>query len=294
MCFLERQWIDMGTTRTDLAVESLENLKKAKNFSSLEGVAVQESARCGFPVTAVAVTDEAGAKVIGQPIGRYATVDLRPYFRRETDFFRRGCRCLSIELRNLLPSHLERGVLVAGLGNRAMTADAIGPLALENLLVTRHMVRRQPQQFRHFTPVAAVATGVLAATGMETLEHLRGAVETLWPAAVIAVDALAARERTRLCATVQMGNTGLVPGSGVGNHRKAVNAETLGIPVIALGVPTVIEVSHLGGAQAGEALFVTPRDIDAKVRELSRLIGYSITLALQEGLTVEDITGLIG
>ena len=284
----------MGTTRTDLAVESLENFKSGKNFSSLEGVAVQESERQGFSITAVAVTDEAGAKAIGKPIGRYATVDLRPYFQREQDFFRRGCRCLSIELRNLLPTHLERGVLVAGLGNRAMTADAIGPLALENLLVTRHMVRRQPQQFRHFTPVAAVATGVLAATGMETLEHLRGAVEILRPAAVIAIDALAACERTRLCATVQLGNTGLVPGSGVGNHRKAINADTLGVPVIAMGVPTVIEVSHLGGQREEDALFVTPRDIDAKVRELSRLIGYSITLALQEGLSVEDITGLLG
>ncbi|MBR5571934.1 MAG: GPR endopeptidase [Oscillospiraceae bacterium] len=284
----------MGTTRTDLAVESLENLRKAKNFSSLVGVAVQESDRQGFPVTAVSVTDETGAKAIGKPIGRYATVDLRPYFRREEDFFRRACRCLSLELRNLLPSHLEQGVLIAGLGNRAMTADAIGPLALEHLLVTRHMVRRQPRQFRHFTPVAAVATGVLAQTGMESLEHLRGAVEILRPAAVIAVDALAACERTRLCATVQMGNTGLVPGSGVGNHRKAVNAETLGVPVIALGAPTVIEVSHLGLKREEETLFVTPRDIDDKVKELSRLIGYSINLALQEGLTVEDITGLLG
>ena len=284
----------MDISRTDLAVESLENLKRAKNFSSLEGVTVQESTRCGFPVTAVAVTNEMGAQAIGKPMGRYATVDLRPYFRREEDFFRRGCRCLAIELRNLLPSHLERGVLVAGLGNPRLTADAIGPFALENLLVTRHMVRRQPRQFRHFTPVAAVATGVLAATGMETLEHLQAAVETLRPAAVIAVDALAACERTRLCATAQMGNTGLVPGSGVGNHRKAVNAETLGVPVIALGVPTVIEVSHLGGTREEDALFVTPRDIDAKVQELSRLIGYGITLALQEGLTVEEITGLLG
>ena len=284
----------MGATRTDLAVESLENLKKTKIFSSLGGVDVQERQRHGFSVTAVSVTDEAGAQAIGKPVGHYATVDLRPYFHREADFFRRGCRCLAMELRNLLPSHLEQGILVAGLGNRAMTADAIGPLALENLLVTRHMVRRQPQQFRRFTPVAAVATGVLAETGMETLEHLRGAVAVLRPAAVIAIDALAACERTRLCATVQMGSTGLVPGSGVGNHRKAVNAETLGVPVIALGVPTVIEVSHLGGERGEESLFVTPRDIDTKVHELSRLIGYGITLALHEGLTVEDITGLLG
>ena len=109
------------------------------------------------------------------------------------------------------------------------------------------------------------------------------------PAAVIAIDALAACDRSRLCATVQLGDTGLVPGSGVGNHRKAVNENTLGVPVIAMGVPTVI-----GAQKREETLFLTPRDIDGKVRELSRLIGYGISLALQRGLTVEDITGLIG
>ena len=110
-----------------------------------------------------------------------------------------------------------------------------------------------------------------------------------------AIDALAARSRHRLCATVQLGDTGLIPGSGVGNHRKAINAETLGVPVVAVGVPTVIAASLLGeGTEDDDPLFLTPRDIDEKVRELGRLIGYGITLALQEGLTVEDVTGLLG
>lgn len=280
--------------RTDLALESVENLKKAKNFSSLDGVEVQEMQREGFPVTAIHVTDGSGSRVLGKPPGHYVTIDLRPYFRREEGFFRRACACVAQAVRALLPEDTAQGVLVAGLGNRRMTADAIGPLALENLLVTRHMIRQLPQQFRGFTPVSALATGVLAATGMETLEHLRSAAAAVRPAACIVIDALAACERTRLCATVQLSDTGLVPGSGVGNHRRAVNTHTLGIPVIALGVPTVIEAAHLGGARQEEALFLTPRDIDGKVRELSRLIGYGITLALQEGLTVEDITGLLG
>lgn len=284
----------MAITRTDLAVESMENLKKGKNFSTLPGVEMKNVQRQGFPVTAIAITDKDSGKAIGKPPGHYATIDLRPYFHREEGFFPRACGCIAHEVRALLPADLRRGVLVAGLGNRRLTADAIGPLALENLLVTRHMVERLPRQFRGFTPVAALSTGVLAATGMETLELLQGAVSSMQPTAVIAIDALAACERTRLCATVQLSDTGLVPGSGVGNHRKAVNAETLGVPVIALGVPTVIEATHLGAKQEKETLFLTPRDIDGKVRELSRLIGYGITLALQNGLTVEDITGLIG
>ena len=284
----------MAITRTDLAVESMENLKKGKNFSALPGVEMKNVQREGFPVTAIEITDKDSGEAIGKPPGHYATIDLRPYFHREEGFFRRACECISHEVRALLPADLRCGVLVAGLGNRRLTADAIGPLALEDLLVTRHMVERLPRQFHGFTPVAALSTGVLAATGMETLELLQGAVSTVKPAAVIAIDALAACDRTRLCATVQLSDTGLVPGSGVGNHRKAVNAETLGVPVIALGVPTVIEAAHLGAKQEKEALFLTPRDIDGKVRELSRLIGYGITLALQNSLTVEDITGLIG
>ena len=126
-------------------------------------------------------------------------------------------------------------------------------------------------------------------------ELLRGAVQASGCAAVIAIDALAARSRDRLCATIQLGDTGLIPGSGVGNHRKAINARTLGVPVIAVGVPTVIAASLLGDDTAeDDPLFLTPRDIDEKVRELGRLMGYGITMALQEGLTVEDITGLLG
>ena len=185
---------------------------------------------------------------------------------------------------------------VVGLGNDAMTPDAVGAAALEHLLVTRHMVRSMPRQFGALTPVAALATGVLARTGVETLELIRGAADRLHPSVVIAIDALAARSRHRLCATVQLGDTGLIPGSGVGNHRKAVNARTLGVPVIALGVPTVIDGAALCGGEDAppSGLFVTPQDIDRRVRELGRLIGYGVTLALQPGLTPEDAAALLG
>jgi len=286
----------MRITRTDLALEGVEQLQQGGDISRLDGVCAAEYTRHGYGVTDVRVATKQAAEAVGKPEGRYVTIDLRPYFRREEGFFARAARCLASELRTLLPGVGEDWpVLVAGLGNRGMTADAVGPLALESLLVTRHMVRSLPRQFRGFTPVSALAPGVLAATGMEALELLRGAVQATGCAAVIAVDALAARSRERLCATVQLGDTGLIPGSGVGNHRKAIDKTTLGVPVVAVGVPTVIAAHLLGDGQPeDDPLFLTPRDIDGKVRELGRVIGYGVTLALQEGLSVEDVTGLLG
>lgn len=286
----------MRITRTDLALEGVEQLRQGGDISRLDGVCAAEYTRHGYGVTDVRVATKQAAEAVGKPEGRYVTIDLRPYFRREEGFFARAARCLASELRTLLPGVGEDWpVLVAGLGNRGMTADAVGPLALESLLVTRHMVRSLPRQFRGFTPVSALAPGVLAATGMESLELLRGAVQATGCAAVIAVDALAARSRERLCATVQLGDTGLIPGSGVGNHRKAIDKTTLGVPVVAVGVPTVIAAHLLGDGQPeDDPLFLTPRDIDGKVRELGRVIGYGVTLALQEGLSVEDVTGLLG
>lgn len=286
----------MRITRTDLALEGVEQLRQGGDISRLDGVCAAEYTRHGYGVTDVRVATKQAAEAVGKPEGRYVTIDLRPYFRREEGFFARAARCLASELRTLLPGVGEDWpVLVAGLGNRGMTADAVGPLALESLLVTRHMVRSLPRQFRGFTPVSALAPGVLAATGMEALELLRGAVQATGCAAVIAVDALAARSRERLCATVQLGDTGLIPGSGVGNHRKAIDKTTLEVPVVAVGVPTVIAAHLLGDGQPeDDPLFLTPRDIDGKVRELGRVIGYGVTLALQEGLSVEDVTGLLG
>lgn len=286
----------MRITRTDLALEGVEQLRQGGDISRLDGVCAAEYSRHGYGVTDVRVATKQAAEAVGKPEGRYVTIDLRPYFRREEGFFARAVGCLASELRTLLPGVGEDWpVLVAGLGNRGMTADAVGPLALESLLVTRHMVRSLPRQFRGFTPVSALAPGVLAATGMEALELLRGAVQATGCTAVIAVDALAARSRERLCATVQLGDTGLIPGSGVGNHRKAIDKTTLGVPVVAVGVPTVIAAHLLGDGQPeDDPLFLTPRDIDGKVRELGRVIGYGVTLALQEGLSVQDVTGLLG
>ena len=285
----------MFIKRTDLALEARELWQEsAERTTRLMGVKATKSKLEGYPVTRVDILDHRGEEALGKPQGSYFTIDLTTFWQRKADFFERAVRAVGTELKALLPA--EGSALVVGLGNDAMTPDAVGAAALEHLLVTRHMVRSMPRQFGALTPVAALATGVLARTGVETLELIRGAADRLHPSVVIAIDALAARSRHRLCATVQLGDTGLIPGSGVGNHRKAVNARTLGVPVIALGVPTVIDGAALCGGEDAPptGLFVTPQDIDRRVRELGRLIGYGVTLALQPGLTPEDAAALLG
>jgi len=255
-----------------------------------------ESMQDGCPVTDIRIYTEAQARALGRPVGRYITVDLRPALDRQEPLTRRAAHCVALQLRSLLPADAAGQVLVVGLGNAAMTPDAVGPLAVDSLLVTRHMVRAMPRQFGRFTPVSALCTGVLAQTGLETLELIRGAAERICPRAIIAIDALAARSRHRLCATVQLSDTGLIPGSGVGNHRQAVDKAALGVPVIAIGVPTVIDGAVLCGQEDSPAsgLFVTPQDIDHRVAELGKLIGYGVTLALQPHLTLEDVAALVG
>lgn len=299
----------MFTPRTDLALEAAENLGVGtKNLPHLSGLH-QSTDQChGYEITTLHVTDTASAKALGKPEGTYVTMDLHPYYTRQSGFFTRATQCLCAQLSHLLPpTGPDHSVLVVGLGNRSMTPDAVGPLSLENMLVTRHMIRTLPEQFRSFTPVSAIATGVLSETGIESQELIHAVVRATSPSAVIAVDALAARNRNRLCTTIQLSDTGLVPGSGVGNHRIALSRETLHIPVIAIGIPTVIDAATLANdllvesghsnfelGHRGENLFVTPRDIDSRVRELSRLLGYGISLALQPSLTLDDITGLLG
>ena len=156
--------IDMSTTRTDLALESVQAACSGAEAGTISGVRSRERTREGYAVTDIRVEDEDGAQALGKPVGRYVTVDLGPYFRREADYFDRGVRCLAGELAALLP---EGPVLAAGLGNRAMTCDAVGPASIDNLLVTRHMIRAMPRQFADFRPVAAVCPGVLARTGLE-------------------------------------------------------------------------------------------------------------------------------
>ena len=183
-----------------------------------------------------------------------------------------------------------QGVLVAGLGNEAVTPDALGPLCLRGLFLTRHLIRHLPEQFGGVRPVSAVAPGVLATTGMESLELVRGAVRHVRPACVLAVDALAAAAPERLCRTFQLSDAGIVPGSGVGNARAALQKRTLGVPVFCLGVPTVLDAGTLGGPRG---MIVTPRDIDAQVRFLGRVAADAVNLALHPEISYDDFAQFI-
>ena len=224
--------------------------------------------------------------------------------RREEDAFPRACRALSTLLRELLPSQAPDGpVLVAGLGNRMITPDAIGPQAADHVIATRHLVEQVPDVFSSWRPVSALAPGVLGQTGVETGEVVCGVLDRIRPSAVLAIDALAAGRLSRLLRTVQLADTGITPGAGVGNARAALNEQTLGVPVIAIGVPTVVDGATLAHEIAGqlggptcEALedlsrpvMITTRDIDREVADISRMIGYAVNMALHPHLTVSDI-----
>lgn len=297
----------MLTRRTDLALEAQELWKEsAEKTTRLPGVRARNRKREGWPITRVEILNDTGAKALGKPVGTYVTVDLTAFRDRREDFFGRAVRALGAELRELLPQ--EGTALVVGLGNRAMTPDAVGPQTLDHLLVTRHLLRAMPQQFSGLRPVAAVRTGVLATTGLESAELVRGAAETVQPDFIVAVDALAARRMARVCATVQVSDTGIAPGSGVGNRRMALNEESLGVPVFAVGIPTVVDGATLAAdlmeeagvpeldpealRGRGQPLMVTPQDIDARVRDLSKVVGYALNWALQ-GLDVDEIDALL-
>ena len=297
----------MFAKRTDLALEARELWQEsAGKTTRLAGVKATKRKQEGYPVTRVDILDQRGEEALGKPRGTYLTVDLTTFWQRREDFFQRAVRAVGAPLKELVPT--EGPVLVVGLGNRAMTPDAVGPLAADHVLVTRHLISAMPRQFSGFRPVSVLRTGVLGTTGVESAESVRGLAAEVKPACVIAVDALASRRTGRVCAAVQLSDTGIIPGSGVGNHRSPLNAGTLGVPVIAIGVPTVVDSATLAADLLEESgitdydgeklrasrqnLMVTPRDIDQQVRDLGKVIGYGINWALQD-LEIDEMNALL-
>ena len=297
----------MAQRRTDLAVEAHQLWREgARAGASLTGVRAEEGVREGFTVNTVTISSPEGARTLGKPQGVYITVELDGLLRREEGAFQRAVSAVAGELRPLLPD--SGPALVIGLGNRAVTPDLIGPLAVDHLLVTRHLVEGIPEHFGSLRPVAASAPGVLASTGMESSLIAQALAGELRPACVVAVDALASRSLDRLCRTVQLSDTGVIPGSGVGNHRRPLNRETLGVPVVTVGVPTVVDGATLaldlleraghrgtdrGDLPGGEEFFVTPREVDQRVADLGKVLGYAVSRALNPSLTVEDLDMLL-
>ena len=288
--------------RTDLALEARELWQEqAAGLSTLSGVEAREHLREGVPVTTVKILNEEGEAALGKPRGTYVTLEPEGLSVRAEGSFARSVRALAGELRALLEPLAPEGlVLVAGLGNRAITPDAVGPLVHGYTLATRHLIGQMPERFGHLRPVASLAAEVLGSTGVESAEVVRAVCDRIRPVCVIAVDALASRSLKRLCRTVQLSDTGITPGSGVGNHRLGLDRRSLGVPVLSVGVPTVVDGATLAAELTGrevsgpeERFMVTPRDIDSQTADLSKLVGYGIDLALQPELTLEDLELLL-
>lgn len=271
--------------RTDLAVESYESANK----TVIDGVEVTEE----DGVTIVNVLNENGVKAIGKPLGKYVTCTV-PSFVNNTDIFDGRLNKLASILESLLPKNMS-SVLVAGVGNLDITADALGPKANNYVLATRHIVESDDQKklFEDLFSVSVISTGVLADTGVESAEIIKGVVNTVKPSCVIVIDALASSSTERLGTTVQLSDVGISPGSGVGNHRYEISKSTLGVPVVSIGIPTVVS-SALMGDDEKQQMFVTPREIDKIAEQGARLIGMAINVCLQKNISPHDLMSLVG
>lgn len=290
--------------RTDLALERKEYIDR----HSLDGIISRKKTVDGITVDTITVTNSEGERTLGKPIGTYITVETVP-FTNNSDLFSPSLYVLRDELKSLLPE--DKGcVLVAGLGNEDITPDALGPRCISLLFATRHIPDELARDIglSSLRPVAGIVPGVLGKTGMESSEIISGIVKKIEPSAVIVIDALAARSTERLGRTVQLCDTGISPGSGVGNHRQKINEETLGVPVIAIGVPTVVDGRTLAfdilekagvdektikNSDIKDTMMVTPKEIDALIERASRLIAMAINTALHPDMEGEDILAVV-
>ena len=316
--------LDKFRVRTDLALEAKESFEQ--DDVEIKGVVVEEEydEEREIHITKVKIETEKGAKAMGKPIGTYITLEAPNMSDPDEDYHKEISTVLAGHIRNLIEhSEEEQSILVVGLGNREVTPDALGPEVVGNLLITRHVIQEYGKLAMgkdKVNLISGIVPGVMAQTGMETLEIIRGVVEETKPSLVIAIDALAARSTKRLSPTIQNTDTGINPGSGVGNHRHALTRETLGVPVIAIGIPTVVDAAtivndtmenlieameqsdHMKGfgntwrefdssekyqlireliSPHLNGMFVTPKDIDDTIKRISFTVSEALNMAFQ-------------
>lgn len=319
----------MRPIRTDLAVEAHEIAQERDRAAPL-GVNLDTMEEEGIKVTRVEVTSPEGEKAIGKPVGNYITLDIADVANRDLEYGERVSKHLSIEIKRLFSFNDNSTILIVGLGNRNVTADAIGPKVVEKIMVTRHIFEFVPEQVDdRMRPVCVIAPGVLGITGIETGEVVRGIVDNVKPDLIIAIDALASRKTERIGTTIQVADTGIIPGSGVDNKRMGLTEQTLGVPTIAIGVPTVV-YAHTIGRDSIEMLIqeytaraaaktefsemlrniseqrldglvdkvldeglgdlvVTPKEVDMIIDDIVRIIADGLNLAVNKGLTLNDV-----
>ncbi|MCI8482574.1 MAG: GPR endopeptidase [Clostridia bacterium] len=308
--------------RTDLALERRDLYKKANQLDKeIDGIETEEEDNGPRIRTArVKVLNETGAQAIGKPIGNYVTIDIQKLKIATEEDIQEAAEILAKELRALLLKHSAQKdeVLVVGLGNQYVTPDSLGPKVINDIDVTRHILTYMPQVLSSKTrPVSAISPGVLGTTGIETLEILKGIVDNVHPKLLIVIDALASRSIERISSTIQLADTGITPGAGVGNTRKDLSKSSLGIPVIALGIPTVVDAATIAAdsldlfiqklqeeANSNEFLnnlqeedkyemikqvlvpedynfIVTPKEIDDLIENMSSIVARGINIAIQ-------------
>lgn len=315
--------------RTDLAIEAKEHYAK-EHKNEIDGVIAEEQIINDSKVTKVRIESEEGAKKLGKPIGNYITIDIPEHTVYDGELMDDLSKAVGISLKELVGLSEDKLVLVVGLGNRKVTPDALGPKVVDKIMITRHLKEVMPDTIDDsIRPVCAIAPGVLGITGIETGEVIKALVDKIKPDMVICIDALASRRIQRVNRTIQISDTGISPGAGVNNHRMRINEETLGIKVIAIGVPTVVDAATIANDsidlvidelinQSEEGsdfykmiknidkneksalikellnpyvgdLMVTPKEVDLVIDSLSKIISNAINIAIQPNLEMEDI-----
>lgn len=284
--------------RTDLALEKRELLGKKEP----EGVESREFTLGDVRFTKIKVVNEKGSEALGKPIGTYITAEI-PELMKNPVTDEDMIEAIAVQLRSLLPK--DGSILAVGLGNTQITPDAVGPKSVSMVLATRHIGKELSDEIGlgELRSVAGFVPGVLGRTGLEAAESVRGLVGAVSPSAIIVVDALAARKLSRLGTTIQISDIGIIPGSGVGNARKEITERSVGVPVISVGIPTVVDVGTLVADLTGSHseiptesrdMIITPREIDIVVERASELIGMSINKALQPDISVDEMMMLVG
>ncbi len=262
--------------RTDLALEDKESFEGTN--TEVPGVILKEK-QLGqeIKLTKVDIVNYDGVKAMNKPIGAYVTIESDNLLLNDIDFLRKMKRVLAKEIKSMLPKTNNASILVVGLGNREVTYDALGPIAVSHVEITRHINEYFGKEEGE-NSVSALVPGVMAQSGMEAASIIKGVVDETKPDALIVIDALAARSIDRLNTTIQLTNTGINPGSGVGNHRNAIDEDTMGVKVLAIGVPTIIDASNM--SDNDKDMVLTLKDIDENIVMLGKLIAKSINLAM--------------
>ena len=301
--------------RTDLALEAKEMYHEdSGDTSEIDGVIATTYKESDITVTKVEILNENGSVAIGKPIGNYITFEMPEFIKYGYVYRNNVIELLKKELTKLLPEFDNKKILVAGLGNRLITSDALGPRTIDYLIVTGHLAELAPESLGKLGIVYGIVPGVMGVTGVESFDVIKGICEKIKPDAVIAIDALASRKAERVATTIQMSDTGINPGSGIGNHRKGITQKTLGIPVVSIGVPMVIDaltlaydaIDSLGIVNKNEILdkisekkqgkntlfTVTPKETDKLTKQMANIISSALNITFHK-IEINEIESYI-